>query len=95
MLFDYGSHRFYPLRILVKAGDVVKSAAAGCQKIVSGFHGYFFQGFKAIAGETGAHDIDAPDALLSQLFEGGRGIGLQPLGLAEAGLKGDEIVLLA
>ena len=95
MLFDYGSHRFYPLRILVQAGDIVKSAAAGCQEVVSGFHGYFFQSFKAIAGETGAHDIDAPHTLLRQLFERGRGVGLQPLGLAETGLKGDEIFLLA
>ena len=48
----------------------------------------FFQRLEAVAGEAGADHVHALDAGLGQRHQRWLGIGLQPLGLAEAGLEG-------
>src|SRR6185312_17450974 len=47
-----------------------------------------FQRFQAVSGEARHHHRDALDAVLGQLLDRLVGIGLQPLGLAEARLEG-------
>ena len=76
-----------PLRVVVQAGDVVKHLATGVQKGFAGLHADFFQGFQAVAGEAGAHHVDAFDTSLTQRDQGGLGVGLQPFGTAQTRLK--------
>ncbi|MNT05982.1 hypothetical protein D3C72_1406300 [compost metagenome] len=53
-----------------------------------------FQGFQAIGGKAGAHDLHMPGALLREGDQAGLGVGLQPLGLAKARLEGDHVLAL-
>ena len=47
------------------------------------------QRLEAVGGETGRHDGDPLDAVAGDLRQGHVGVGLQPLGAAEARLKGE------
>ena len=66
----------------------MKLFAAGVQKRLARFHVDFFQRLQAVAGEAGAHHVHPLHAGLAHGNQAGFGVGLQPLGAAQAGLKG-------
>src|SRR5450830_139683 len=87
VLLGYFQHALAPSGVVVQARNEMKLLAAGMQKLRLGFYPNLFQGFQAIAGKTRTHHIHTGDALARQLLQRRRGIGLQPLGLAERDWK--------
>ena len=58
------------------------------------FQRNLLQGFEAVADEAREDHIHPLDALLAKLFQGCRGVGLEPFGTAEARLKADPVLIL-
>ena len=52
-----------------------------------------FQRLQTVGDEARAHHVHPPHALGGELLQGGLGVGLEPLRLAEARLEGDEHAL--
>jgi len=78
-----------PASLSLRQGIAVKDSPPLCLKI-SAFSARSLQRFQAIGGETRHHHGDAPDAVLCQSRDGLVGVGLQPLGIAEARLEGQQ-----
>ncbi|OIQ64731.1 hypothetical protein GALL_537170 [mine drainage metagenome] len=73
-----------PGRIVVEAGDVVELLATGVQKRGAAFLVDFFEGFQAVAGEGRADHVNPCYAGLAHFNQRWLGVGLQPLGAAQA-----------
>jgi hypothetical protein len=71
----------------------VELAAAGLQEGGARLLRDLLQRLQAVGGEAGAGDVDALHAGARQRHERRLGVGLQPLGLAEAALEGDRHLL--
>ena len=84
MAFGKLGQRFDPGGVFVQCRDVVVALASGRKKIIAAFKGDFFEGFQAVGGKAWADHINPRDAGVRPFFQGGSGIGLQPLRLAEA-----------
>mgnify|MGYP000579504832 CR=1 FL=1 len=69
MFFDQISHRFYPLRQFIQAGNVMKLLAASVQEIFFRFHRDLFQRLQAVGNEAGADHVDPADAFFRYLRE--------------------------
>ena len=78
------SQRGNPFRTVVEARNVAEGLAPGMQESFPRFHVDFFQRFQAIAGEAGAHHIDAFEPGLRHFDKRWLGVGLQPFGPAKA-----------
>ena len=76
-----------PLVLVVQAGDVVELLAAGREERVARLDVDLFQRLQAVGGEAGADHVDPPHALRGERAQRRLGVGLQPLGLAEAALE--------
>ena len=66
--------------------------AAGAQEFGFAFDGDFFQRLQAVGREAGTEYVNAVDAAFAKGGQGRRGVGLQPLGTAEARLEADLIL---
>ena len=77
-----------PSGLIVQTRDVFKPGATLFQVRIAHFHGNFFQGLQAVAGEARTHHLDVGDTFARQGPDGGFGIRLEPLGFAKPRLKG-------
>mmetsp|Transcript_11282 Transcript_11282/g.21799 ORF Transcript_11282/g.21799 Transcript_11282/m.21799 type:complete len:400 (-) Transcript_11282:395-1594(-) len=81
--------------MVVQAGDVAEALSAGMQKGFAGFLVDLLEGFQAVGREARADEVHRLAATLGQRDQAGLGVGLQPLGLAEAALEADQPFVLA
>jgi len=86
------AQRCNPLGIIIQARDVVKLLATGMQEGFARFHVDFFQRLQAVAGKSRANRIHPRDACFAHGNERRFGVGLQPLGAAQAGLEGNLVL---
>ena len=82
-----------PIMPGVQAGQVVELLAAGAQEGVAHLDADLLQRLQAVDGKTRAHHVDFSDATPREVDQRGLGVGLQPLGLAEAALERDDKVI--
>ena len=84
----------YPFRIVVEAGNVMELFPARFHESLAAFQIDFFERLQAVAGKTGADHIDPLYAGLCHFNQRRFGVGLQPFGTSQPGLKSDFVLFL-
>src|SRR5665213_2477466 len=79
---------------VVETGNGREVLAARVLENLGILHGDFLQSLQAVSRNPRSDDGDGFYAALGQRFHGGIGVGLEPLGNAEARLKGQQQLLI-